>query len=645
MAVMAGALIVYPIWVDHRVLEDLASDSPAVRGQAIMQAAVRASARSRMRRVLVDALDSEDDTFFYAIFNALTTANLFEASVEKSKYEDRIRMIELATAPDPQTRVWRLTHIINSRRDNRYVRRALATAAGDEKSQSVRAGAALLAALLKDDAVLGKLLADEDPSVRAAAALDAGLAKRHALSEQLDKALGDDTAAVAASAALALVRLDPAANGPKICDMLGRTDNADLRERLCHVMTLLGDDNARRTVAALLESAKKAKRLPSAMTLVAAGKLGIAEAADSVRAVLAAVVESPLVNRHTVHAAIEAAEMLKVPVRSELYEVCRKYWNPDWRAEGVFASAVRLLGAQAADDTGQADNAPTRRQCMQLLANASYYARPTTAPAGRPGMTPMSSAAAAVAYWLLEPAAEKTVKIEKVDSPSGVTEFAGRVVSSAKLVMDAARCDLALAGDYIAWHVARSGRPEAFKLGLRMLPPRGAPLGKRIYNENLRGTGAMLLALSAKTETQVQTAIQRISERLEPGRADRGEDDPVLAGRYRCALLILGKADLRDAVRRQRSDSGHDVPAAYTALLLTGDLQALGHLLYNTRVPPKKVAAYLILGGLDRILAFCEPQLPKLDLSPNALIQFWQAKILQDYYVLHRDSLAPRALR
>jgi len=282
---------------------------------------------------------------------------------------------------------------------------------------------------------------------------------------------------------------------------------------------------------------------------------------------------------------------------------------------------------------------------MKLLADASYYARVTTAPAGRPGTTPMSSAAAAVACWLLEPAVETTVKLEKVASDSRVTEFTGRVVSSAKLVMDAARSDLVLAGDYIAWHIGRSGRPEAFQLGLRMLPPRNAPWDKRIYNENLRGTGAMLLALSARTAIERQTAIQRISERLEPGPADRGEDDPVLAGRYRCALLILGRTDLRDTVRRQRSKSGHAVPAAYTALLLTADSQVLQRLLYNTRVPARDVAAYLILDGLDSVLEFCAPQLPDIDPAPNASIQLWQARILQDYYVLHRDRLALRSLR
>jgi len=645
LAVVAGLLIGYPIWVDHCVLEDLGSDSPAVRSQAIVQAAFRATIRDRMRRIMIEALDTEDDTYFYAIVSALNTADLFEKSVDNPIYDDRINAVELATAPDPHTRVWLLSQVINSRRDNRYVRQALATAAGDKKAPSVRAGAALLAALLKDDAVLGKLLVDDEPAVRAAAALDAGLAGRRALTDALRKGMKDSNPSVAASAALGLAKLDAAGHGRAICDLLVRTSDTDLRGRLCHVMTVLDDDNARRTIGGLLAAARDARQLPSAMMLVAAGKLGISDAADDIRSVLAAGIKDSSTDRHVVHAAIDAAGLLKVPVRGELYAICRKYWNPDWRAEGMFASAVRLLGVQAADDTGQAADAPTRRQCMKLLANASYYARATTAPARRIRTTPVSSAAASVAYWLLDPSAETTVKLEKVTSDEGVTEFAGRVVSSAKLVMDAARSDLVLAGDYIAWHVGRSGRPEAFKLGLRMLPPRNAPPGKHIYNENLRGAGAMLLAFAARGPQEEQTAIRRISERLEPGPTDRGEDNPVLAGRYRCALFILGKKDLLDAVRRQRSDLGHAVPAAYTALLLSADTEALERLLYNTRIRPRDVATYLIYNGLDRVLDFCAPQLPKIDASPNALIQLWQTRILQDYYVLHRDSLVMRTLR
>ena len=205
--------------------------------------------------------------------------------------------------------------------------------------------------------------------------------------------------------------------------------------------------------------------------------------------------------------------------------------------------------------------------------------------------------------------------------------------------MDAARASI-LAGDYIAWYVGRSGNPEAFKLALRMLPPINAPTGQHIYNENLRGAGAMMLAFAARTDEQKKIAIQRITERLEPGKDHSGEDDPVLAGRYRCALLILGDRSQIEVVRDQRNDGGHAVPAAMTALCFAGEIETLDYLLYNTHIPAEDVAAYLIYDGLDRVLAIYAPDLPTIDTSAPGATQLWQAKILQDYYVLHRGAIS-----
>jgi len=178
-----------------------------------------------------------------------------------------------------------------------------------------------------------------------------------------------------------------------------------------------------------------------------------------------------------------------------------------------------------------------------------------------------------------------------------------------------------------------------------MLPPLNAPPGQHVYNENLRGAGAMLLAFAARTDEQKLIAIQRISERLEPGVDHSGEDDPVLAGRYRCALLILGDRNQLEVVRDQRNDGGHAVPAAFTALCLAGEIETLDYLLYNTHIPAEDVAAYMIYDGLDRVLSACAPGLPKVDTSATGRIQLWQAHIIRDYYVLHRGALAPGAKR
>jgi hypothetical protein len=637
LGAMVAVIVCYPHWVDRQLIDKLASKDFMVRSQAIVEAASRAKTRKPMEHELVAALDAEDDTLFFAAVTALNAADRFKTPDRDPLHIDRAIAVEFATAPNPNTQVWLLSQIINTRHDNRYIRRALKSAAAS-KDVGVRTGSALLAALLKDDAVLGKLLTDEEGAVRAAAALDAGLAGRKALGEAIVERLEDADAKVAGNAAVGLAYMDPTEYSPKLCTLLTETQDATLRRKLCAVMMILNNDIAREAVGKLLAS-RRGKHLPASMTLLAAGKLAADGAADDIRTVLSMALKDRNTNRRVVHAAIVAADELKLPVRRELYKICRKYWNPDWRAELMFAAAACLLGRQASDDTGQAADAPTRRECETLLLGAAYYAhrQPTTGPATGVQTTPIASAAAATAFWLLNPSARTTVQLKKVTPDSGIVEFTGRSVTGARVVMDVAEYSI-LAGDYIAWYVAESGRPEAFKLGLRMLPPIDAPLGQHVYNENLRGAGAMLLAFSARTDDQKQIAIQRIKERLEPGADHSGEDDPVLAGRYRCALLILGVRDYVKIVSDQRNDSGHAVPAAFTALCFAGEIETLDYLLHNTHIPLQDIAAYMIYDGLDRVLAACAPELPRVDTSAPSEIQLWQAHIVRDYYVLHRGA-------
>ena len=639
LGAMGATVIFYPHWSDQRLIDKLGSREYLVRSQAIVECAARAKTREPMKHKLIASLDTESDTQFFAIVSALNAAGLFKTSVHDPLHVDRAMVIEFATAPDPNTQVWLLTQIINKRHDNRYIRQALTSAAAS-KDVKVRTKGALLAALLKDDAVLGELLGDEDPAVRAAAALDAGLAGRSALGPALVEKLSDPDSKVIANAAAGLARLNPTEYSPKLCRLLAETKDADLRERLFHVMTLLNNDIAKQAVSNLKAS--------TSMMILATGKLGSEDAATDIRTVLATAVKDPKTDRYLVHSAIVAADDLNIPVRAELYNICKEYWNPDPRAELLFASAARLLGRQAANDTGQASDAPTRLECEGLLISAAYYAhrQPTTGPAAPVQTTPMASAAAATAFWLLNPSSDPTIQFKKAASqPDGGTiEFTARSAVGAKVVMDAARTSI-LAGDYIAWYVARSGRPEAFELALRMLPPINAPSGQHIYNENLRGAGAMMLALGAKTDEQKQIAIQRITERLEPGKDHSGEDDPVLAGRYRCALLMLGERDQLETVLDQRNDGGHAVPAAFTALIFAGEIETLDYLLSNTHIPTQDVAAYMMYDGLDRVLAECAGSLPTIDKSAPATIQLWQAKILRNYYVLHRGAFSLGAKR
>ena len=636
LAVMSATLFIYPLWLDSSLLEDLAGDDALVRQQAVEQAGFRAKIRPEFKDKLIAALDTEDDTHFFAVVTALNKAETFRASVKNQLYIDRAAAMEFASAQNADTQFWLLSQVVTNRSSSLYIHR-IAKIAASRPDFRVRRAAAMLAAKLKNDSVLGPLLDDETATVRAAAALNAGVAGISALSDTLVEKLGDPDANVAGSAAMGLAYMDAEKYGPKLCDLLARTDNAKLRRRLCAVMTVLNNDLAREAIDKLLTSTR-GKSPPDIMAILAAGKLGVKNAAEDVRGVLAAAAKDPKTDRSLVHAAIEAATTMNVPVRGDLYNICRKYWNPDWQTELLFASAAHLLGRQAADDKGQTADAATRAECEKLLIKAAGYARrqTTTAPTET---IPMASAAAATAFWLLNPSSDLDIQIKETVTDGGVIEFTGRTGGSARLIMDAATSSI-LAGDSIAWRLARSERPEAFKLALKMLPARNAPLGQRVYNENLRGAGAMLLALSARTDEQKKIAIQRINERFEPGDDHSGEDDPVLAGRYRCALLTLGVKKHLQTVRNQRNNSEHAVAAAFTALMLTGDPDTLDYLFYNNDIDPADIATFLIYDNLHRVTAFALPKLPAIDPAAPDDIRVWQAKIMRAWYVLHRDELS-----
>jgi len=638
---LSAVVVFYPHWVDSQLLEKLGSSDHMIRGQAILDAGHRAKRRVEMKDKLVASLDTSADTRFYAAVSALNRAGLFKSSVSNLMHIDRAMALELATTPEADTQLWILSQVIKNRRDNKYVHQALKAAAAS-KSAYVRASAALLAALLTDDATLAALLEDAEPSVQAAAALDAGLARRETLGDALVAKLSDSRAEVSGSAATGLAHMNGDKYGDTLCKLLLETKDADLRQRLCWAMTILKSDQAARTVGKLLTSAR-GNRTPSPMALVAAGKLQVTEAEEDIRTVLAAAARDGKINRYLVHSAVTAAGALKLPVRTELHQICLKYWNPDWRSELMFASAAGLLGQQAAADANQGPDAPTKNECQDVLIRAAYYTRlqTTTEPAepeGRVLTTPIASAAAAAAIWLLNPTSDTSVQLKQVTSDSGAITFAGRGTAGARIVMDAAEASVVIS-DYIAWTLAHSGRPEAFEMGLRMLPAGSAPLDEHVYNENVRGAGATLLALAAKTDEQKQIAAQRIRERLEPADNHSGEDDPVLAGRYRCALLILGDRNLLDKIRDQRNNGGHAVPAAFGALMLAGDIEAFDYLLYNTHIPAQDVASYMIYDGLDRVLAACAGSLPTIEISAPPKIQLWHANIVRDYYVIHRDTI------
>jgi hypothetical protein len=198
--------------------------------------------------------------------------------------------------------------------------------------------------------------------------------------------------------------------------------------------------------------------------------------------------------------------------------------------------------------------------------------------------------------------------------------------------------DNALAGDYIAWHLALHDPAAAFDLGLAMLPPLDAPPAVRVYNDNERSTGAMLLALAAATPKQRWAAVQRIESRRLGGPLG-GEDLPPVAAAYRAALAVLGTQDQRrmlDALlttailpRRRRT----------TALLAAGHRRAFDRLLWAGSHENHELADLLISQGLDEVLAATAPDLPTLDAAASDDLRAWQIRFIQDHYAIHRRTI------
>jgi hypothetical protein len=488
----SGALLLYPRVQRRLLLRDLRSDDPKLRRQGIDRAAAVGRKSPRGLRWLNEALVTDDDRLFSAVATALNRLGEFDTPQRDPVQIDRMRAIDLAVAGRSEHRdaaVPRgmiLRELILCGRDNRYVRRAAATAAEDAEP-AIRELAAVLAARLGDDRTLKKLLEDTDAGVVAAAALDAGLASRKGLSDSIFKLLEtSEQMEVLSSSAYAMALLAPKESSPRLCALLKGTRDEHLRDRLLHVMTVLDDDRARAAVLEICKSAHEVGRHPSGMAMLAAGKLKIEQVGQQVLEVLAAAVAPKTKLRvPQVLAALQAADALDLPVRAEVDAICRKLWSPDY--EQMMVAAARLLGEQIGITQGQAAQQLPREDAIETLRRAALYELRDTPPgASTPKAitTPMGSAAAAVALWMLDPQSSEYQPLR--DANQEATVWLLEPDSSAAFVRSAARSERVAAGDFIAWSIARSEREEGFGLGLRMLPPLDAPAELREFNHNAR---------------------------------------------------------------------------------------------------------------------------------------------------------------
>ncbi len=638
VALTLGALLglmLYPRVQTHLLLRDLVSHDANVQSAAFRRAVLEAHRSPDALRRLEGAMDGADDATFTAIVRVLRRLGRFHTPDRNPLHIDRIRALELAggdrsTAPPAaESRRLLLATIILSGRDNEYIRAALRTAAADPAPR-VRAQAAVLAARLRDADTLRTLLGDAEGAVAGSAATAAGFADLTALRDPIVNLLtfdGNDPVPAISGAAAALARLDPEGSAPAIATALRNAPDPQLRERLLHVASRVPHDPVPATVLDLIRSTPNGQ-FPSAGTLLGAERLALQDAAPAVRTVLgAAVAQDPNLLEAQVLTALRAADALRLPARDDAKAICHAYWSP--RFPLMLESAARVLGRQI--EREQSDD--SREEALTTLRLAATYAAQPD-PNAPPVHTPVPSAAAAVGLWLLDP---QTEYLRPDPNSPGVMKLDAE--SSAFYVQSVASQDSTLAGDYAAWHIGRSGRAEAFGLGLMLLPEMSAPPERRVWNNNARSAGAMLLALSARTEEQKATAIERIRSRLEGGILG-GETDPYVRGAYQCALLILGERQYRDDVHGLLLTGGFPQRRAGTALAAAGDAALLDWALADLNGSLGDVVYTCVNVGLGEVLAAVAPQLPRVEPAAGEDTRLWQARMLQDYYWIHRGSVA-----
>ncbi len=630
---LAAGVILLPIIRDYRLIHQLGSNDASVRHPAELEAVIRAKKRPAFLDRLESALDTEDDTLFYSAASVLDRLGKFKTSGRRELWIDRYLALSLEqsnTIPGPDsisTQKILLRQVILSRRSNKYTRRALAAAING--GEPVRAMSSVLAAMLGDDEALGELLADDSPQVVSSAALNVGIAEIRIHAERIRELIDThESMDVKTSCCYALWRLTGGKAVERIIPLLKearlRNDRPACQRLLSLLAKMEGMQQATDAVMDLIRQQAEEDGHPSPMAIHAAGRLKIADAAPFMKKVLASATkpESELTQSQIV-AAINAADTLKIPVRRELYHICKQLWHPE--LEWTMMYAARALGRQARLQQPGVEGAPSPEQCIETLRWAVRYAalaqtRPATTPADSDRAeiltTPVASAAAAVAAW--EAGAADRVELIKYATAADVT----------------------LPGTYISWNIGVDSDPAAFDLGLKMLPPLDAPVETRVWNDHVRAAGSLLLASSAKNPQQRKQAVERITSRLEGGRYFGGEDNPIVAGTYKSALLILDRRQYLPAVRKLLYEGGFPERTAITALCVAGDKDVLRWMLWNGNIPLPQAAQLIIGKSLNEVLAATAPDLPQVEPVGGEDLRRWQVRIMRNYFALHYDKIS-----
>ena len=669
MVIIVGCLaglVLYPAYSDYQLIKELGVDDDRQQLRAEMIAKKRAETSPATLRRLAAALDTTSDRRFLSIHSVLRRLGKFRVPGRNPIWFDRLNCLELEQAFIPQEASGQdfdlgsirrriVVKLLLSGRDNRYIRRALRKAVKDS-DPAVRGAAGTLGARIGDDDALRELLEDPDFQVVATAALDAGTAGRSGLAEPIARLLDryvtmhrtvfSETKTsetqnlpssrlvklreVVSCAAYALARLRPKQYSLMLCDLARQSTHPELRDRLLVILGILNDNHARQAVMDIIHAARWEKPFAPAMALEAAVKMKLREAGIiGMEVLIAAAKGDKNLLESQVIGALNLAAALKHPVRREVHEICRNLWCPNRSA--LLVRAARMLGVQASSDKQLLPGAPTREACLQTLREAVQYAFWTAPPSGRPQTiaTPLPSASAAVALWLLEPSvAEFQPTTNEKFSDDEDTE------TSAFYIRQAVVGEGSLGGDYVAWNLGLSGNRQAFALGRSMLPGPKDPI--REYDPEVRSTGAMLMVLSARGDKQRDQAARWITEHL------WSEEFPA-RGAFLCALLMGGRNEYLHEVRNLLEIPEFPSIRALRALLAGGDKTTLDWLLWDVnevvRFPLEDLPFMLTGLGMNEVFAATAAELPRPSAAASTQTQLWEVRIMRSVYGIRRSAI------
>ncbi len=627
LVVALGLLVVlYPFMHDSALIYAVTQDDGGTPREINLLAS-RAESSRMTRWRLERRLQSDSDRVFRGVATVLNRVDLLDIPDRDPAIMDRYQTVQFAGTASDRAREMLMHIACKVERDNPH-RRRLAELAAQDSAAGVRQLAALLAAKLGQTDVLATLMADEEPAVRAKAYMDAAIIGAGEILQAAPTDPDIDAFAYQAWAvAMATGKLQTDLPETIVAYMTipePSDEQINLLNRLIYAASLAERETARMYLAhviSLYHEYDPPTPMP-AMLLLAGAELGLEQIGGDVRAALAAVTPGDSVPLATLAAAIGAADRMDLPVRKELFDALDLIWGEDY--QHLCLDGALALGRQADLDQGGRDG-PSRNECIKLLQNLAtwgYFEPPAEEEygPGRVVSTPFASAGAVLALWRLE---------------APMREF---------YVGHATTTTFTVPGDFLAWHIGRETPEAGLAVGYLMLPPLGAPVGERIYNENERAAGAMMLALSARTEEDTQQVIARITERLY-GTTMGGEDNYRVRCIYKCALQLAGDMQYDEELRNMLTILELPQRPLLTALLGTGDQSALDWMLWNRQFSDTDVFQLLLGQRLYDVLEVVTPTLPALDRAAPNTVRLFQVQVLRDSYVIQRNSIEMMPLR